>query len=143
MKINRKKYIYTGGIILLIIIITTRYLDTLYYFNKANIRYAIGVYFKSGYYKGIIHQFKYRVADFDYIVDTRYGLHNKELNKLRIIVKYSEKWSEHSEIVMDTVPKWVLSPPKDGWKQFPPDINWKGAELDTAYMKKMGIAIPE
>lgn len=37
MKINRKKYIYTGGIILLIIIITTRYLDTLYYFNKANI----------------------------------------------------------------------------------------------------------
>ena len=70
MKINRKKYIYTGGIILLIIIITTRYLDTLYYFNKANIRYTIGVYFKSGYYKGIIHQFKYRVADFDYIVDT-------------------------------------------------------------------------
>lgn len=54
MKINRKKYIYTGGIILLIIIITTRYLDTLYYFNKANIRYTIGVYFKSGYYKGII-----------------------------------------------------------------------------------------
>ena len=42
MKINRKKYIYTGGIILLIIIITTRYLDTLYYFNKANIRYTIG-----------------------------------------------------------------------------------------------------
>ena len=45
---------------------------------------------------------------------------------------------------MDTVPKWVLSPPKDGWKQFPPHINWKGAELiDTAYMKKMNIAIPE
>ena len=30
MKINRKKYIYTGGIILLIIIITTRYLNTIY-----------------------------------------------------------------------------------------------------------------
>ena len=34
------------------------------------------------------------------------------------------------------------SPPKAGWKQFPPDINWKGAELDTAYMESMNLEIP-
>ena len=46
------------------------------------------------------------------------------------------------QVVKGVVPKWVLAPPKDGWKQFPPDINWKGAELDTAYMRKMNIEIP-
>lgn len=35
-----------------------------------------------------------------------------------------------------------VNPPKDGWKQFPPDVNWKGAELDTAYMKSMNLEIP-
>ena len=49
---------------------------------------------------------------------------------------------EHSELLLEVVPKWVLAPPKDGWKQFPPDINWKGAELDTAYMQKLNLRIP-
>ena len=52
------------------------------------------------------------------------------------------KQIEHSELLLEVVPKWVLAPPKDGWKQFPPDINWKGAELDTAYMQKLNLRIP-
>ena len=77
-----------------------------------------------------------------YIVDTRFGLHDKDLKNLRLVVKYSNKWVEHSELLLEVVPKWVLAPPKDGWKQFPPDINWKGAELDTAYMQKLNLRIP-
>lgn len=40
------------------------------------------------------------------------------------------------------VPKWVSALPKNGWKQFPSDINRKGAVLDSAYMRKMNIEIP-
>ena len=69
-------------------------------------------------------------------------MNDKDLKNLRLVVKYSNKWVEHSELLVEDVPKWVLAPPKDGWKQFPPDINWKGAELDTAYMKKMNLEIP-
>ena len=76
------------------------------------------------------------------MVDTRFGLHDKDLKNLRLVVKYSNKWVEHSELLLEVVPKWVLAPPKDGWKQFPPDINWKGAELDTAYMQKLNLRIP-
>ena len=73
---------------------------------------------------------------------TRATLSNSNLEEDRLLIKYSTKMHGAGIVVNTVVPKWVLSPPKDGWKQFPPDINWKGAELDTAYMKKMGIAIP-
>ena len=61
------------------------------------------------------------MGDSIYIVDTRFGLHDKDLKNLRLVVKYSNKWVEHSELLLEVVPKWVLAPPKDGWKQFPPD----------------------
>ena len=102
----------------------------------------IGTFSCIGHYRGTIYKFDYKVGDSIFIVDTRFGLHDKDLNNLRLVVKYSKRWTEHSELLVEVVPKWVLAPPKDGWKQFPPDINWKGAELDTVYMKKMNLEIP-
>lgn len=55
---------------------------------------------------------------------------------------FSAVFHGNANVLNIIVPKWVLAPPKGGWKQFPPDINWKGAELDTAYMRKMNIEIP-
>ena len=55
---------------------------------------------------------------------------------------FSAVFPGNANVLSTIVPKWVLAPPIDGWKQFPPDINWKGAELDTAYMKKMNLEIP-
>ena len=139
---NRKIIIYTGTTILLIIIIATRCLDFFFFFNEDNRRYTIGTFSGIGHYRGTIYKFDYKVGDSIFIVDTRFGLHDKDLNNLRLVVKYSKRWTEHSELLVEVVPKWVLAPPKDGWKQFPPDINWKGAELDTVYMKKMNLEIP-
>ena len=139
---NRKIIIYTGTTILLIIIIATRCLDFFFFFNEDNRRYTIGTFSDIGYYRGTIYKFDYKVGDSIFIVDTRFGLHDKDLNNLRLVVKYSKRWTEHSELLVEVVPKWVLAPPKGGWKQFPPDINWKGAELDTVYMKKMNLEIP-
>lgn len=68
---------------------------------------------------------------------------NVNFSPTRTLIVFSCVFPGNAYVLTCTIPKWVLSPPKDGWKQFPPDINWKGAELDTAYMKKMDIAIPE
>ena len=90
----------------------------------------------------IQYDFSYEVNGNSYNTYTRATLSNSNLEEDRLLIKYSTKMHGAGIVVNTVVPKWVLSPPKDGWKQFPPDINWKGAELDTAYMKKMGIAIP-
>ena len=84
----------------------------------------------------------YPVNGNSYNTYTRATLSNYNLEEDRLLIKYSTKMHGAGIVVKTVVPKWVLSPPKDGWKQFPPDINWKGAELDTAYMKKMNIEIP-
>ena len=139
---SRKIILYTGTTVLLIMIIATRCLDFFFFFNEDNRRYTIGTFSGIGHYRGTIYKFDYKVGDSIFIVDTRFGLLDKDLNNLRLVVKYSKRWTEHSELLVEVVPKWVLAPPKDGWKQFPPDINWKGAELDTVYMKKMNLEIP-
>jgi hypothetical protein len=148
---SRKIILYTGTTVLLIMIIATRCLDFFFFFavrffhltnDKLARRYTIGTFSGIGHYRGTIYKFDYKVGDSIFIVDTRFGLHDKDLNNLRLVVKYSKRWTEHSELLVEVVPKWVLAPPKDGWKQFPPDINWKGAELDTVYMKKMNLEIP-
>jgi hypothetical protein len=90
----------------------------------------------------IVYGFSYEVYGKTYNTNTEQILSNYNLEEDRLLIKYSAKQYGAGEVVKVVVPKWVLSPPKDGWKQFPPDINWKGAELDTAYMKSMNLEIP-
>lgn len=75
----------------------------------------LGTFSGKGYYRGTIYKFNYKVDDSSYIADTRFELHDKYLNNLKLVVKYSKKWVEHSELIVEIVPKWVLAPPKDGW----------------------------
>ena len=120
--------------------------DKYYLYNSQNVRYTIAKYEDTSFLVGknskIQYDFSYEVNGNSYNTYTRATLSNSNLEEDRLLIKYSTKMHGAGIVVNTVVPKWVLSPPKDGWKQFPPDINWKGAELETAYMKKMGIAIP-
>lgn len=135
------------GILLGGYIIYIYFSDKYYFYNSENVRYTIAKYkdtdFRIGRSPKTIYGFSYEVNGQNYNTNTEATLSNYNLEEDRLLVKYSTKRYGAGDVVKVVVPKWVLSPPKDGWKQFPPDINWKGAELDTAYMKKMGIAIPE
>lgn len=106
---NRKIILYTGTTVLLIMITATRCLDFFFFFNEDNRRYTIGTFSGIGHYRGTIYKFNYKVDDSIYIVDTRFGLHDKDLKNLRLVVKYSNKWVEHSELLVEDVPKWVLA----------------------------------
>ena len=109
------------GIFLTVNIIYIYFTDKYYYYNVENVRYTIAKYKHTGFIRNrIVYGFSYEVYGKTYNTNTEQILsnYNLEEDKLRIIVKYSEKWNEHS------------------------DINWKGAELDTAYMKKMNLEIP-
>ena len=69
---------------------------------------------------------KIRITAIDgktYNTNTEQILSNYNLEEDRLLIKYSAKQYGAGEVVKVVVPKWVLSPPKDGWKQFPPDIN--------------------
>lgn len=120
-------------------------MDELYFFNESNKCYTIGVYYKDGF---IINSSTNREKGFVYCVDdikhiaTTSKYNNVKILPTRALIMFSSVFPGNANVLTCTIPKWVLSPPKDGWKQFPPDINWKGAELDTAYMKKMNIEIP-
>ena len=114
-----------------------------YYYNVENVRYTIAKYKHTGFIRNrIVYGFSYEVYGKTYNTNTEQILSNYNLEEDRLLIKYSAKQYGAGEVVKVVVPKWVLSPPKDGWKQFPPDINWKGAELDTAYMKSMNLEIP-
>ena len=134
------------GILLSGNIIYVYFSDKYYLYNSQNVRYTIAKYEDTSFLVGknskIQYDFSYEVNGNSYNTYTRATLSNSNLEEDRLLIKYSTKMHGAGIVVNTVVPKWVLSPPKDGWKQFPPDINWKGAELDTAYMKKMGIAIP-
>lgn len=134
--------------ILLAINIVYFYLSNKYYFyNSKNVRYTIAKYKHTDFLirssPKTVYNFSYEVNGIIYNTNTEATLNNYNLDKDRLLIKYSTRKYGAGKVVKTVVPKWVLSPPKDGWKQFPPDINWKGAELDTAYMRKMGIVIPE
>ena len=122
------------------------FMDKFYYFNDNNIRYTIGTYYKDGI---IINSSSSKEKGFIYYVDsikhvvTTSKFNNTDMSHTHVLIMFSAVFHGNANVLNIIVPKWVLAPPKGGWKQFPPDINWKGAELDTAYMKKMGIAIPE
>ena len=134
------------GILLSGNIIYVYFSDKYYLYNSQNVRYTIAKYEDTSFLVGknskIQYDFSYEVNGNSYNTYTRATLSNSNLEEDRLLIKYSTKMHGAGIVVNTVVPKWVLSPPKDGWKQFPPDINWNGAELDTAYMKKMGIPIP-
>ena len=134
------------GIFLTVNITYIYFTDKYYYYNTENVRYTIAQYkdtdFRIGRSPKTIYGFSYEVDGKIYNTNTEATLSNYNLEEDRLLIKYSEKQHEYGDVIKTIVPKWVLSPPKDGWKQFPPDINWKGAELDTAYMRKMNIEIP-
>lgn len=131
------------GIFLTVNIIYIYFTDKYYYYNVENVRYTIAKYKHTGFIRNrIVYGFSYEVYGKTYNTNTEQILSNYNLEEDRLLIRYSAKQYGAGEVVEVVVPKWVLSPPKDGWKQFPPDINWKGAELDTAYMKSMNLEIP-
>lgn len=145
MKNKKGIFIRIISIIILLSTLIIYLMDELYFFSESNKRYTIGVYYKDGF---IINSSTSREKGFIYYVDnvkhiaTTSKYNNTNFPLTRTLIMFSYVFPGNANVLTCTIPKWVLSPPKDGWKQFPPDINWKGAELDTAYMKKMGIAIP-
>ena len=134
------------GIFLTVNITYIYFTDKYYYYNTENVRYTIAEYKDTNFLVGknpkIQYDFSYEVNGNSYNTYTRATLSNYNLEEDKLLIKYSAKMHGAGQVVKVVVPKWVLAPPKDGWKQFPPDINWKGAELDTAYMRKMNIEIP-
>ena len=134
------------GILLSGNIIYVYFSDKYYLYNSQNVRYTIAKYEDTSFLVGknskIQYDFSYEVNGNSYNTYTRATLSNYNLEEDKLLIKYSAKMHGAGQVVKVVVPKWVLAPPKDGWKQFPPDINWKGAELDTAYMRKMNIEIP-
>lgn len=134
------------GIFLTVNITYIYFTDKYYYYNTENVRYTIAKYKDTNFLVGknpkIQYDFSYEVNGNSYNTYTRATLSNYNLEEDKLLIKYSAKMHGAGQVVKVVVPKWVLAPPKDGWKQFPPDINWKGAELDTAYMRKMNIEIP-
>jgi hypothetical protein len=135
-----------AGILLAGNIIYVYFSDKYYFYNSQNVRYTIAKYKDTNFLVGknpkIQYDFSYEVNGNSYNTYTRATLSNYNLEEDKLLIKYSAKMHGAGQVVKVVVPKWVLAPPKDGWKQFPPDINWKGAELDTAYMRKMNIEIP-
>ena len=85
--------------------------------------------------------FIYYVDSIKHVVTTS-KFNNTDMSHTHVLIMFSAVFHGNANVLNIIVPKWVLAPPKGGWKQFPPDINWKGAELDTAYMKKMNLEIP-
>ena len=146
MKNKKGIFIRIISIIILLSLPIIYLMDELYFFSESNKRYTIGVYYKDGF---IINSSTSREKGFIYYVDnvkhiaTTSKYNNANFPLTRTLIMFSCVFPGNANVLTCTIPKWVLSPPKDGWKQFPPDINWKGAELDTAYMKKMDIAIPK
>ena len=135
------------GILLAMNIIYVYFSDKYYFYNSENVRYTIAKYKNTSFLVGkspkTQYDFSYEVNGNSYNTYTRATLSNYNLEEDRLLIKYSTKMHGAGVVVKTVVPKWVLAQPKDGWKQFPPDINWKGAELDTAYMKKMNLEIPK
>lgn len=121
------------------------FMDKFYYFNDDNIRYTIGTYYKEGV---IVNSSSNKEKGFIYYVDsikhvaTTSKFNNTDMSHTHVLIMFSAVFHGNAKVLSIIVPKWVLAPPKAGWEQFPPDINWKGAELDTAYMKKMNLEIP-
>lgn len=121
------------------------FMDKFYYFNDDNIRYTIGTYYKEGV---IVNSSSNKEKGFIYYVDsikyvaTTGKFNNTDISHTHVLIMFSAVFHGNAKVLSIIVPKWVLAPPKAGWEQFPPDINWKGAELDTAYMKKMNLEIP-
>ena len=121
------------------------FMDKFYYFNDNNIRYTTGAYCKDLF---IINSSSSKEKAFVYYVDsikhiaTTGKFNHTDMSHTQVLIMFSAVFHGSAKVLSIIVPKWVLAPPKDGWKQFPPDINWKGAELDTAYMKKMNLEIP-
>jgi hypothetical protein len=113
--------------------------DKYYYFNDENVRYTVGKYKDKIYFVGrsseMTYRFTYLVEGKQYIALTTKDMRNIE--GLPVIIKYSAVDPDFSDVLKVVVPSWVLSPPKDGWKEYPPDINWEGAVLDTLYMQKL------
>ena len=146
MKNKKRIFIRIVSIIILSSLPIIYLMNELYFFSESNKRYTIGVYCKDGF---IINSSTSREKGFVYYVDnvkhiaTTSKYNNVNFSPTRTLIVFSCVFPGNAYVLTCTIPKWVLSPPKDGWKQSPPDINWKGAELDTAYMKKMDIAIPE
>ena len=121
-------------------------MDKFYYFNDKNIRYTIGTYYKDAF---IINSSSSKEKGFIYYVDsiknvaTTGKFNNTDMShNTHVLIMFSAVFHGNAKVLSIIVPKWVLAPPKAGWEQYPPDINWKGAELDTAYMKKMNLEIP-
>ena len=149
MEINlsqKKKWIFRIICICVLLQLPIFYfMDKFYYFNDNNIRYTIGTYYKDGF---VINSSSILEKGFIYYVDsirhvaTTSKFNNTDVSHKYALIMFSAVFPGNANVLSTIVPKWVLAPPKDGWKQFPPDINWKGAELDTAYMKKMNLEIP-
>ncbi|WP_459190321.1 hypothetical protein ACGE0T_10025 [Parabacteroides sp. APC149_11_2_Y6] len=49
----------------------------------------------------------------------------------RLLIKYSVKNPNWSEVVKCEVPSWVSIIPENGWEEYPPAINWDGTVLDA------------
>ncbi|MDR0893365.1 MAG: hypothetical protein LBN24_12285 [Mediterranea sp.] len=113
--------------------------DKCYYFNRVNTRYTIGKYHDRIYIigpsSGMSYGFTYIVNGKEYTTSSSGDF--SHIVGLPIIIKYSMVDPGRGEPIEVVVPSWVLSPPKDGWKEYPPDINWEGAVLDTLYMQKL------
>jgi hypothetical protein len=104
-------------------------------------RYTLATYEKvSGVIKGghKVRQFGFYVDGVKYNTTTTYPKFLGVSNPLRIIVRYAVSNPEYNKAFGDEfVPTWVLSPPKKGWKQYPPAIHWEGAVLDSVYMQSL------
>jgi hypothetical protein len=125
----------------MVVMVAVYFSDKYYYYNDKNVRYTIGRYNGKLYLIGrnaeMTYDFSYRVGPVEYTASTRIDFSSYQQDKLRVLIKYSAINPEFSKVVKVVIPSWVLSPPKDGWKEYPPDINWEGAVLDTLYMQKL------
>lgn len=110
-----------------------------------NAKYTIAVFRNTGY---VISPSSHNEYFFDYYVDgAKYvasttaalpELINTPSHPLRFIVKYSIERPSTNDLIVVPVPSWVLEPPKEGWTEYPPDIHWAGAVLDTTYIDSIG-----
>ena len=104
-------------------------MDKFYYFNDDNIRYTIGTYYKEGV---IVNSSSNKEKGFIYYVDsikhvaTTGKFNNTDISHTHVLIMFSAVFHGNAKVLSIIVPKWVLAPPKAGWEQFSPDINWKG-----------------
>lgn len=110
-----------------------------------NSKYTIAVFRNTGYVVSpsshSVYYFDYYVDGVKYVASTTAALPeliNTPSHPLRFIVKYSVERPSTNDLIVVPVPSWVLESPKEGWTEYPPDIHWAGAVLDTAYIDSIG-----